>query len=408
MLNKSIVLLFLGLFFLPSSTAAEEDDEDFVRVVVLGKSDLETFREELRNFDAQMDIRGQTWFLKKVKSRGIRPKKLFKRRKDLTYILEITETDFVFTVSKKSKSEYSVKIYDQGGEVVEEILAKGDSKGINATGAAEVISVYSTLLPEEKAEETVEDPVEEEKSVEIEEKKEDPPPSSNDDPSSNLSASIAAGVLKRDFEVDSPGGALLTYNSNFYPGAQLDLAYLFGKDGDRPGVFLRAIGGLDSVAFEINGERQESSLLQIDAEIGGFLRAETTNTEIRLIGGLRHTRFQIEDSALPTTSYSTLNLGADFLFVDIFPKVSLGANVSFTPFGLFHDGATLFGESSFIYGFGAGLSARYGLSDSLYVLGNFQMRSLRVSFSGKGESDFSDSYAFDFTQNVNLGVGLTF
>ncbi len=409
MLNKSILLLFLGLFLLPSSYAAAEEEESFVRIVVLGKNDLEILERELQNFDESMDIRGQDWFLKKVKGRGIRPKKLFKRKKDLTFILEVTETDFVFTVSKK-KSKYLVKIYDQTGTAIEEISAEGDKDGINEAGAAEVVKVYSTLV---EAPTKIEEPVEvvpEEKKPVIEEKKVEPVEPDNG--RSNFAASISAGVLKRDFEVDSPGGALLTYNSTFYPGGQLDLNYLIGEGDDQPGVFLRAVGGLDSVAFEIDGERQASSLLQIDAEIGGFFLTRRnlgkSTLETRLIGGLRHTRFQIEDSPLPTTSYSTLNLGVDFLFIGIYPDLSLGANLAFTPFGLFHDGAVLFGQSSYIYGFEAGLSGQYDLSKSLYLLGNFKMRNLRTSFSGEGESDFADSYAFELTQNVNLGIGLKF
>ncbi len=440
MLCKGILFFFLGFLLFPAQLTAE-DEEDFIRVALLGKSDLETLKNELEKFDEGMDIRGQAWFMKNVKSRGIRPNKLFKQRKDLTFVLEVTETDFVFTIFQKSKSKYLVKIYDQGGEAVTELTVRGGSSGIKKSGAAKVVKAYASLvndesenieksedIEEEEEEEADEASVKESFALEVlpkknknkksqkgskkgKQKRKDDEQSVSSSTVSNMSLSIAAGVIKRDFQVDSPDGALLTYRSSFYPGGQLDLSYSIGSEENRPGIFLKANGGFDSITFEVDGTLESSSILHIDAELGGYYSMSgnfgNSILVVRLLGGIRHTRFQIEASPLPATSYSNINMGADFLFTDV-SGFSVGANVSLSPFGLFHDGASLFGESSFIYGFGAGLNGRYELSETLYLLADFQARNVRTSFSGEGETEFSDSYAIELTHNINLGVGLKF
>ncbi|GEM_PF-4210203 len=410
---KITYLFLLGLFVFPSLGVAQEE-ETFTRVVILGRGDHQNLNEALESFDPQIEIRGQTWFLKKVKSRGIRPKKLFKRPKDLTFILEMTETDFVFTLSADGKKKYNVKIYDQSGTIIKEMSVKG-KEGISKKGAAKVRAFYETLveLPAEEPEEEEEEKEKEQEESEEVEVKEELKVKSEEKPSgpttSNISIALSGGLFKRDFEVDSPDGALLSYNSNFYPGAQFEGAFLFGDEKNRPGIFVRAVGAFDSVSVEKEGKIESSSLLQIDAELGGFFLFSAPLLDSRLRGSVQHSRFQIDVSALPTTTYTTLNIDAEFLFHNLFaPGASLSAHLGFTPFGLFQDGGSLFGESSFIYGFRAGLGGIYALSDSLVLRGDFQMRNLRSSFSGNGESEFADSHAFDFTQSAILGVELKF
>lgn len=424
-LIHSLVLVFLGVFCVVSPVWAQEAEK--ARVVVLdvpgGGADL--LRQKVGEIET-VEVQDQKWFLGELSSRGISPKRILRRPKDLKLVMANAGIAYVVYLAK---SESDAALYDAGfvgttGESEVKFTVEATDSGLSEAGAdAVVVELRKLVKGPEPVAQVVETPVE---VVEEE-------PVDDLDPAEQrkralaerqrlqerltkdwLVATIAGRVYSRTLMVTSSNGTQLSYASAPFPGLELKAeafpaAFVDPELAD-VGFLVRVGAGAGKVESV-----SSDSMTMIDAEVGPLFRlvsplgqdGGTTSVRAQAKFTLRYTSFMVDSPALPETSMIAPTIGASVAYPVLAPGVVVTGYFDVVPFGIWGANREGFGESSYSFSVSTGLGMIYAINKMLGVVGGFDVRLERTSFSGSGTLGFEDALGFEYVQSAYIGALLT-
>jgi hypothetical protein len=404
MVSKITWLMLLFCLVLPNVVVAQETT-DFLVVLDVPGGGAEDLITELKKIE-DIRVEGQTWFLKEVQDRGIAPRRILRRPKDLRWVMRGATIRYLIFL-EKSEGGFTANFVGETGEAEESIAVAGDpltAEGINTVvtlarkklgkEAKPVVTAVVEDLEPEPEEVVIQPPVVEPASVSSE----------------WLDITVGAEMLKRDLVVGGKNGGVLTYTSQLYPGGQLRVDGYPGGEDEAIGFFLRGLVGLGSVS----SAGVSSGVLHIDAEAGPSYRVrnqvgkETSRRviETRFYGGGRFTNYSTDAVVLPSTSLVALMVGGSVLIPALTDGFTVTGSVELTPFGLWLTGKEGFGTSSLTYGFGASLGGNYAFSSTMALTFDYSLRLDRTSFSGVGTLGFEGAEALELLQGLFVGLEL--
>lgn len=419
---SAMVLAFLAL----SAPAWAQSPDHRIALLNVPGGGTEILTEGLEQIQG-VKVEDQDWFINEIQSRGISPRKILRRPKDLRWVIEGAEISYILYLrdDEEDEEKYLARFIGKNGEVERELPVDRSSKGLTETGARVIVDEARELLGAASAdtpqvatldepEEGLQDPQElvERKRAEEEEVK--------DRLSRDwLFASVGARLLKRDLNLSGSNGAVLNYKSQFYPGAQIDLeAYpLAHSDPEAAGVgvYLTALMGFGSVkaAQDDPSVIVDNAVSHLEIEGGPTYRLVSplgqeggaTMVKARIKAAMRYTSFSVDPNrALPSTSLISVVVGAAVSYPVFTPGFAIQGEFEVVPIGFWGTSSEFFGESSSTYGFGAGLGGLYAFSPSLGVQFGYKFRVDRSQFDGDGTLEFTDTQAFELVQGAHLAL----
>lgn len=394
-----VLLVGLVLACLPFSASAQEGP-GFLVVLDVPGGGTEELMAGLKELEG-VRVEGQKWFLEEVQARGMTPRRILRRPKDMRWVMRGAEITYVIFL-EKGDSGFAANFVGESGESEEKVELEGEA--LDASGVEKIVALAREKLAKSKATDVA--AVEDEPLPEPEVKPRAPAPPITS--SSWLDIGVGLRLLKRDLVIGGKNGGVLTYPSQLYPGAQILVEGYPGGASDAIGFYLRGIVGLGSVATA----GVSSGVLHIDAEGGPSYRvktrigAETSSKAIEttLRGGARFTSFSTDALVLPATSMVALTLGATTRVPALDDAFAVRGTVDFTPFGLWLEGRDKFGESSITYGFSASLGGIYAITSSIDLAFDYWMRLDRTTFSGVGTLGFDGADGLELVQGLHAGV----
>lgn len=423
-LSLVLLVLTLGVTLTPTEAGAQSDAYRLVLLNVPGGG-TDKLTEGLKGI-AGVEVMDQDWFIQEVKSRGITPRKILRRPKDLRWVIEGAEIDYIMYLKQDGDEKYIANYIGKEGTVDKEVPVDRTSDGLTESGVKIIVDETRTLLgavqPETKAAVATvdEEPAEETLSpneVLAKQKAE------QDARAERLSrdwlfASLSGRFLKRDLSLSGANGAVLNYHSQFYPGFSAEVeAYPFGSDPDAAGagVYADFLMGFASVKAPVQDPNtiEDVSISHIEVEGGPTYRLVSpigqeggaTMIKARVKVALRYASFGAEaNRSLPSTSMISVVVGAAVSYPVFTPGFAIQGEFEVVPLGFWGTSQSLFGESSSTYGFGSGIGGIYAFSPSLGLKFGYKFRLDRTAFSGNGELDFVDTEAFELVQGAHLGV----
>jgi hypothetical protein len=430
-LLSALIVLFV------SATAVAQGDkaEGTTRMVLLNVpgGGTERVAETLLSI-GNMELRDQDWFIKEIRKRGMTPKRIMSRPKDLVWIMQGGDIDFILYFQGEGE-EFQGTVVGEEGMKVDEFKLDRTSDGISEAGlriikleieellgvAASQIDIDEEIAKREAAKkeaaEAPDDPADARRKA-IEERRALEERLSKD----WIWARANARMFKRDLVYAGADGAILTYKSGFYPGFSFNVeAYptaLFNPEGAGVGLMLDYAMGFDSLTFEAAGDGGTEAVTQsighmeieggliyrLDSPIGSDGGTNTVRVRVKLTG--RHERYTLEDErALPSLSRTTVVAGATVSHPVLIPELAVQGFFEFLPFGFNQTGAELFGDTSgYTYGFATGVGGLFELTEAFAVIFGYRFRVTRPSYVGDGELDFNDTTGFELVQGLHLGI----
>jgi len=387
------------LLFLCFSSTVSAEGPGFLVVLDVPGGGTEDLVSGLKELDVRVE--GQKWFLEEVQARGITPRRVLRRPKDMRWVMRGAEINYVIFL-EKGESGFAANFVGESGESEEKVELEGET--LDANGVRKIVALARKKLGKDKP--TVVAPVgveEPEPEPEVKPRRPDPPAASN-----WLDIGIGLRLLKRDLVIGGKNGGVLTYPSQLYPGGQLLIEGYPGGAPDAIGFYLRGIVGLGSVATG----GVSSGVLHIDAEGGPSYRVKTrigmeTSSrylETTIRGGARFTSFSTDALVLPATSIVAVTFGGTARVPALNDAFAVRGTVDFTPFGLWLEGQDKFGESSITYGFSASLGGIYALTSTIDMAFDYWMRMDRTTFSGRGTLGFEGADGLELVQGLHAGV----
>lgn len=403
MFSKFIWLVLFFCLVAPSMAIAQESS-DFLVVLDVPGGGTEELMDELKKIDG-VRVEGQKWFLQEVQNRGMVPRRILRRPKDLRWVMRGATIRYVVFL-EKAEGGFTANFVGETGETEESIEVSGDP--LSSEGIQTVVKLTRKKLGKE--EKPVVAAVIEDIEPEPVEDVVRPPAVEKVATSEWLDITIGAEMLKRDLVVGGKNGGVLTYTSQLYPGGQLRVDGYPGGEDEAIGFFLRGLVGLGSVS----SAGVSSGVLHIDAEAGPSYRVrnqvglETSKRviEARFYGGGRFTNYSTDAVVLPSTSLVALMLGGSVVIPALTDGFSVTGSVELTPFGLWLTGKEGFGTSSLTYGFGASLGGHYAFSSTMALAFDYSLRLDRTSFSGLGSLGFEGAEALELLQGLFIGLEL--
>lgn len=376
-------------------------------------------------------LKDQKWFLGEISSRGISPKRILRRTKDLQWVIKGANINVIVYLAKNDADDtkYDVSIVDESGTNVAEFNVDVTETGLGDSGAKIVVTELRKVL--KKPETTV---------VLVEDPADEAPTTTRDDEGEELLdpatqreraraeeerlkarltkdwlvATVSGRVFSRELMVTSANGTQLSYSSAPYPGFELRAEAYPGAFADPRyadiGLMLRLAMGFGSVE-----STQTDSMLHMDAEIGPLFRLVSplgqdggaTSVRAQAKFTVRYTSFSVDSQALPETSMIAPTIGASVSYPVFVPGLVVTGYFDVVPFGIWGANREGFGESAYTFSFSSGLGLLYAIDRNFGITGGFDVRLERTTFSGRGTYDFEDARALEFLQAVNIGALLT-
>ncbi len=422
----ALVATTAAIFLAPDEAHAQDTSYRIVLLNVPGGG-TDKLSEGLKGIEG-VTLEDQGWFIEEVKSRGITPRKILRRPKDLRWVIDGAEIDYIVYLKGEGDETYIANFIGQDGTVDQEVEVDRTSEGLTESGVKIIVDEATKLLgastgttevatvdegPEAQTEEETLSPNEllakrkAEQEARVERLSRD-----------WLFASLSGRFLKRDLTLSGANGAVLNYHSQFYPAVGADVeAYPFSSDPDAADVGLYAdfMMGFASVKAPVEDPTvvEDVSISHLEVEGGPKFRlvsplgqeggATMIKASVKL--GVRYTSFSVDPNrSLPSTSLVSVVIGAAVSYPVFTPGFAIQGEFELVPIGFWGTSAEFFGESSSTYGFASGLGGIYAFSPNLGLKFGYKFRTDRTSFSGNGELDFVDTEAFELVQGAELGV----
>lgn len=431
-----VAVLCASLFFDIAEASAQDSDQS-TRMVLLNVpgGGTESVAETLLEIEG-VELRDQDWFIKEIKKRGMSPKRIMSRPKDLVWIMKGGSVDYILYFQSEGEA-FRATVVGEGGEPVSDFSIDRTSDGISEAGLRIIKLEVEELLGVAASQ------VDIDAEIARREAEKEAAKSAPKDPEDVRKAALAekaaveerlsedwlwaranVRMFKRDIAYSGASGASLTYKSGFYPGFSLNVeAYptaLFDAEGAGVGVMLDYAMGFDSVTFE--GRNQDGSgteevsspighmeleggiIYRLDSPIGSSGGTNTVRVRVKVTG--RHERYTVDDErALPSLTRTSVVAGATISHPVVIPELAVQGFFEFIPAGFNHAGAELFGSSSaFTYGFATGIGGLFSITDAFAALLGYRFRITRPSYEGSGSSDFEDTTGFELVQGLHLGI----
>ncbi|RAL24895.1 hypothetical protein DL240_01415 [Lujinxingia litoralis] len=417
----------------------------------------DTLLMELRDI-AGLDVRDQEWFANQVRGRAFRLEGITGRSSDMMWVMRGGSIAVVVNMVAYDEAEYRAQfITAESGTVAHQFAIDRSEQGLNRTGARVVRTELERFLglggspapaqaapstpveePASPAQPTTSDAAQASSSesaapAEVAQLEEPVDPSDPEALRRRAAAEEEAllnrlsrdwlwlraygRMFRKDFMVAGES-AIFSYKSAGFPGFELDVeAFPFGRTNPEmmaAGVYVNYSHGFDGLNIvttdESGQENTESvSLQSMVIEGGAIYRLDSpldnNNRQLRFKLGARYDAFTAtENPMLPSTSVISLVVGTRLVLPVIIDAFAVTAQVDVAPVSVFSNGADVFGTDSFSYGFGTELGFVYEFIDNLFMSASYAFRLTRSDFTGEGESEFSESDAFDMNQGLKVGI----
>lgn len=420
----TLLSVMVALTCAPSMTYAQETQEAEVTKIVIMTAPVKGTRTVARAMNTLPSTKAlsQKWFNKQVKRRGLSPKRIFKKSKDVKWFMERAGVSLIirFKQNPDDKSLMHVGLVTQDkGEVAQSFEVSLSSKGrIDADGADAIKSEVSTLLkaryaPEEKPDTPAEqpdkpdpeEPSEPEATTEStattsdDQDMQGPPPKAS--PWLHLHA--GARFSQREFTAAGRNGAVLRYGSAFYPGYRLKVDARPAKDIPL-GLHVEFSHNFDGfTATDQAGTVFSFPVQHIrgEAALGYDLRTEKAHMRVGVLG--RWTAFVVgPNPTLPNTSYLSVaaHAKASYALHDV---LTLGMYANLAPAVLWFNAKTQFGQDAQAYGFDAGIELGVNIIDALKLEVGYNMESIHTNFTGASLASFDEPKTSDVTRWAHVG-----
>lgn len=364
----------------------------------------------------------KSWFNKQVKRRGLSPKRIFKKSKDVKWFMERAGVDLIIRFKRNPDDKsllYVGLVTPENGEVQQSFEISLSSRGrIDADGADAIKSEVKTLLKSRyaPAPEPEPEPVEPAAPKAPEEPEQAEAPKhkeSSEDPDAMgpppkqppwLQLHAGGRFAQREFTAAGRNGAVLRYGSVFYPGYRLKadarpakglplglhVAFSHGFDG-----FTATNDAGTVFSFPVQHFRGEGA-------VGYDLRSEKASVRLGVLG--RWTAFVVDPNpTLPNTSYLTLAVHAKAAYA-LHEIVSLGVYANIAPAVLWFNAKTQFGQEAQAYGVDAGMEVSVQIIDDLTFEVGYNMESIHTNFTGPSLASFDEPKVSDITRWAHLGL----
>ncbi|MEZ4460810.1 MAG: hypothetical protein R3E66_13980 [bacterium] len=333
------LLVALCLFSMP---ALAEDGDLNVAVLDVPGGGTELLTKGIDEIDGVV-VRDQKWFLGEITSRGISPKRILRRTKDLKWVIKGANIKIIVYLAKsEDETKYDVGLMDESGTNAKEFQVDVTESGLSEPGVKLIVAELRGLLKKPEAsialvEETPVEPVTEEPDPEDLDPAEQRKRALAEEERLKarltkdwLVASISGRIFSRELMVTSPNGNQLSYSSAPYPGVELKAEAFPGAFADPEyadiGFILRFATGFGSVE-----STRKDPMLHIDAEVGPLFRlvsplgqeGGTTSVRAQAKATVRYTSFVVDSQALPETSLIAPTIGASVAYPVFAPDLLL-------------------------------------------------------------------------------------
>ncbi|MGM0555369.1 MAG: hypothetical protein ACQEVA_03225 [Myxococcota bacterium] len=431
------LLALLLLSFVAPGTATAQDDESAgpTRVAVLDVpgGGTEPLLEKLGSI-SDLEILRQEWFIKQIQNRGFDAKGIMRRPKDLKWVMDGGDLDYVLFLAPVSEQSYEARIVGKDGEVVKKLSADRTPDGLSESGADLIRREFQDFLDANKpkvqklgnagGQQDQQAKTDEDEDLDPNELK--ARASTEKDATSKalstnwLWATGSARFMQRGFNVVGSNEETLSYKSGFYAGAHVNVeAYPFGMtnaDFQAVGLYADFRYGGDSVSVLQENDATEPvpmNISHLEFAAGVSLRGENPARDMdsdpdphtRLNIGIRTVSMNLDPNVqLPSISHFHLTVGGklDYPFLTDGLYASVGAEV--TPVGFLQNGEELFGETSSSFGMSGELGLLYKFSDSIGISTMYDARLFRTVFEGEGTANFQNANALELVQGFSAGL----
>lgn len=455
------IMAWAAVMLMASVVSAQDRDEEPTRVSVTEIAGGGTARlvMELRDI-GELDVRDADWFANQVRGRAFRIEGITERSSDMMWVMRGGSMAVVIHLVEYDEQEYRVQfITSEAGTPKHQFAVDRSEEGLNRTGARMIRAELERFLGIGGAPARAQAPVETSAPADAEDQQETQPrateraparpasepagevarideePLDSSDPEvmrrraaaeeQALLESLSRNWLwvrgygrmfRKDFMVAGES-AIFSYKSASFPGFELDVeAFPFGRTNPEmvaAGVYVNyshGFDGLNILTEDANGVSEQSvSLQSMVIEGGAIYRLDSpldgNNRQLRFKLGARYDGFSAtENPILPSTSVISLVVGTRLVLPVMVDAFAVTAGVDVAPISVFRNGADVFGTDSFSYGFGTELGFVYEFVDNLFMSASYGFRITRSDFTGEGDSEFSESDAFDMNQGLKVGV----
>lgn len=366
-------------------------------------------------------VKNQKWFLGELSSRGISPKRILRRPKDLKWIFKGANITYIVYLARSEAEEglYDASFVDSTGESTTKFTVERTDEGLDAAGAKRVALELKKILKKSEASIALVDEAPEEKPKVVddgglaEERKlaaEKEAKAQEQLSAKWLEGTIAARIFSRELMVTSLNGTQLSYASAPYPGFELKVVAFpgvkSGSEFENIGVVGRVAMGIGSVDAV-----RTDSMLHLDGELGALFRllapvAAGDSVAAQAKFSVRYTSFMVDSSALPETSMIAPTIGAS-IGMPVMPQLAINGYFDVVPLGIWGGNLEGFGESAYTFSFSGGLGFSYAINEMLGIVGGVDMRLERTIFQGRGDLGFEDARAVEFLQSAHVGAVIT-
>ena len=368
-------------------------------------------------------VKNQKWFLGELSSRGISPKRILRRPKDLKWVFKGANITYIVYLARNESEEglYDASFVDSTGESTVKFTVERTADGLDGAGAKRVALEMKKILKKSDTAIALVDEAPEEKPKVVDDgglaEERELAAKNEAKAQEQLSAKwlegiIAARIFSREMMVTSANGTQLSYASAPYPGFELKVVAFpgvtSGSEFENIGVVGRlamGIGSVDSIRTD--------SMLHLEGELGAIFRliapvaqeaGDSVSAQAKF--SLRYTSFMVDSAALPETSMIAPTVGAS-IAMPVIPKLAINGYFDVVPLGIWGGSLEGFGESAYTFSFSGGLGFSYAINEMLGIVGGIDMRLERTIFQGRGDLGFEDARAIEFLQSAHVGAVIT-
>jgi hypothetical protein len=416
----ALVCLWTALPFPAQASERQSDDVEQRRVVVLNVPGGGTERliDHLEQLD-RTQIKRQEWFISELRRHGLSPKGIMSEREKLKLLMRRSSVDFLLFL-RPTNGHYQTKLLD--GPEASEVLSleiertEGDLPEAGASRIEAAIREHfgETDREANRAGENTDD-------KDTEKSGQGAGPADSAGRLANpfrIWSTLRGRLFHRSFTATGANNAVLRYNSDAYPGLELEIeAFPFGglASALAPlGLYADYRQGFDSITVSASGEAQRQlSLSHLELEGGlvgqprGFPQTGPPRIEsrFRLKATARHSRFMVDSNeALPSISTTSVVLGGLLTEPILIDNLAAQAQLELVPVAFFHRGAELFGRNGYTNGFSTRLGLIYALPRGLRAAAGYRFRLRHARFAGQGTSAFRNSEVFELVQGIDVGI----
>lgn len=415
---SQILSLILLCALSTNALAQDEDDTPKVKIVIMTipGGGTRTLADELKSLPST-ELHPESWFDRQVKKRGFNVKKIMKNTKDLKWVMSGAKIDLIlrFKRNRKKTNLYVGFVGPDTAKVSktikltlnkEEGFTESQAKEIKTQVQAFLKTRYDSLKPKEPPKETT--------PKETTPKETTP----NTDPNTNITTPLppakqndhwiwlhgSGRLIKRDLSVGGRNGAVLNYQSAFYPGYQVKVEMTPAR-GTPLGLYVDFTHGFDSINVTDNNDQQQTlPLTQLRFEGGAGYYLDEQNFKIRLCVGGRWASYSIEQNdALPSTSQTAILVSGRFIY-PLMPIVQVYGGIELMPLAFWGEGMEQFGTEASTYGMGTSLGLVIDATRDLGIQVNYGFEMYRTVFTGNGSADFEEARGFELIQGLQAGI----